>query len=379
MTINRRAALAGMTSLLAAVGLPKRAGAEAKQSGRDAGPPAQARRLRKIATEEAWTTPEAAEALRAVVRRGGRNLDLALLTGIYDAPAGTTPRFLPQLLDIERLRLAEMDANGVDIHLLSLTAPGVQMFSASEGAALASLTNDRLAEIIRRHPKRFAALASFAPQDPRAAVKEMERAINTLKLNGFIVNSHTDNAYLDQPRFWPILEAAQGLDAPLYIHPRAPSDGMAEPFRDYRMESAVWGYGVEVGTHAVRLMLSGVLDRFPRLRIVLGHMGEALPFWMWRLDFMGAPGARAAGRPNQLKPSEYFKRNFAITTSGVEDPLALRFCIDKLGIDGIMWAIDYPYQPTAPAVKFLESAPLSDQERMQIAHGNAERIFRIRA
>jgi predicted TIM-barrel fold metal-dependent hydrolase len=122
-----------------------------------------------------------------------------------------------------------------------------------------------------------------------------------------------------------------------------------------------------------------VLDRFPRLRIVLGHLGEALPFWMWRLDYMGAPGARAAGRPNQLKPSEYFRRNFAITTSGVEDPLALRFCIDKFGVDGIMWAIDYPYQPTAPAVEFLETAPLSDHEREQIAHGNAERIFRIRA
>lgn len=379
MSIGRRSALVRMTALLAAAGLPRRTGAEVRQSVQDAGSPAQAKHLRKIATEEAWVTPEVAEALRAVVRRGGRNLDLALLTGIYDPPAGTMPRFLAQLLDVERLRLAEMDASGVDMHLLSLTAPGVQMFAPDVANTLARLTNDRLADIVRRHPKRFAALASFAPQDPSAAAKEMERAINTLKLNGFIVNSHTENAYLDQPRFWPILEAAQALDAPLYIHPRAPSDGMAEPFRDYRLESAVWGYGVETGTHAVRLMLSGVLDRFPRLRIVLGHMGEALPFWMWRLDFMGAPGARAAGRPNQLKPSEYFKRNFAITTSGLEDPLALRFCIDKLGVDGIMWAIDYPYQPTAPAVEFLETAPLSEQERRQIAHANAERIFRIGA
>jgi 5-carboxyvanillate decarboxylase len=379
MATGRRAALIRMTTLLAAVGRPRRAGAEAKPSVQDAGLPAPASRLRKIATEEAWTPSEVAEALRAVVRRGGRNLDLALLKGIYDPPPGAPPRFLPQLLDVERLRLAEMDASGVDMHLLSLTAPGVQMFAPDIAGTLARLSNDRLAEIVRRQPKRFAALASFAPQDPRAAAKEMERAVNTLKLNGFIVNSHTENAYLDQPRFWPILEAAQGLDAPLYIHPRAPSDGMAEPFRDYRTEGPVWGYGVETGTHAVRLMLSGVLDRFPRLRIVLGHMGEALPFWMWRLDFMGAPGARAAGRPNQLKPSEYFKRNFAITTSGLEDPLALRFCIDKLGIASIMWAIDYPFQPTAPAVKFLETAPLSDQERRQIAYGNAERIFRIKA
>jgi 5-carboxyvanillate decarboxylase len=378
MIISRRAALIRMALPLAAIGLSERAGAEERRAGQDAGIPAQAPRLRKIATEEAWVTPEVAEALRDVVRRGGRNLDLPLLRSIYDAPAGTPPRFLPQLLDAERQRLAEMDANGVDMHLLSLTAPGVQMFTPDVAGTLARLSNDRLAEIVRRHPKRFAGLASFAPQDPRAAAKEMERAVHTLKLNGFIVNSHTDNAYLDEPRFWPILEAAEGLDAPLYIHPRAPSDGMAEPFRDYRVEGAVWGYGVEAGTHAVRLMLSGVLDRFPRLRIVLGHMGEALPFWMWRLDFMGAPGARAAGRPNQLKPSEYFKRNFAITTSGVEDPLALRFCIDKLGIDAVMWAIDYPYQPTAPAVKFLESAPLSDRERSLLAHGNAERIFRIR-
>ena len=119
-------------------------------------------------------------------------------------------------------------------------------------------------------------------------------ALRFVRLSGFLVNSHTDNLYLDDPRFWPILEAAEALDAPLYIHPRAPSDGMAAPFRDYRMEGSIWGYGMETGTHAVRLMLSGVLDRFPRLRIVLGHMGEALPFWLWRLDYMAAPGSRAA-------------------------------------------------------------------------------------
>ena len=144
------------------------------------------------------------------------------------------------------------------------------------------------------------------------------------------------------------------------------------------MEGSIWGYGMETGTHAVRLMLSGVLDRFPRLRIVLGHMGEALPFWLWRLDYMASPGSRADLR-NQLKASEYFRRNFAITTSGLEDPVVLRLCVDKIGIDNVMWAIDYPYQPTAPAVAFLESAPLSTADRERIAHGNAERIFGIRA
>ena len=358
------------------------------------------RRVRKIATEEAFTIPEIAAAVREVVRQGGPNLDLKLLRLIYDPPSdvppsgqsrvatgatgatGTTSRdalartLLPRLLDIGDGRLADMDANGVDLHLLSLTMPGVQSFDPATAVTLARLSNDRLSEAVRRHPTRFAGLASFAPQDPAAAAKEMERAINALGLKGFLVNSHTQNGYLDEPRFWPILEAAEALGAPLYIHPRAPSDGMAAPFRDYRMEGAIWGYGVEASTHAVRLMLSGVLDRFPRLRIVLGHMGEALPFWLWRLDYMAAPGSRADLR-NQLKPGEYFRRNFAITTSGLEDPLVLRFCVDKIGIDNIMWAIDYPYQPTAPAVAFLESAPLSDQDRERLAHRNAERIFRL--
>jgi predicted TIM-barrel fold metal-dependent hydrolase len=346
-------------------------------------------RLRKIATEEAFTIPEVAEAVRAVVRGGGPNLDLKLLTLVYDAPTATPVHastgpdrdavarlLLPRLLDVGKLRLDEMDAHGVDVHVLSLGVPGVQMFAAPEAVTLARLANDSLAEAVRRQPTRFAGLAAFAPQDPKEAVKEMERAVRVLKLNGFLVNSHTGNGYLDEERFWPILEAAEALDAPLYIHPRAPSDGMAAPFRDYRMEGAIWGYGMEAGTHAVRLMLSGVLDRFPRLRVVLGHMGEALPFWLWRLDFMASPGSRAALR-NQLKPSEYVRRNFALTTSGLEDPAVLRLCLQKVGLERVMWAIDYPYQPTAGAVAFLDSAPLSDAERAAVSHGNAERIFRI--
>jgi 5-carboxyvanillate decarboxylase len=390
--IDRRTMLTGISAAIAAVAWPANArGKQAPGSEQDRHPSGAGRRLRRIATEEAFTIPEIAEALRHVVQRGGSNLDLSLLSLVYGAPAespATTPqtgtanrdalarRFLAQLLDLDTARLADMDANNVDVHLLSLTSPGVQMFEPDKAVALARLSNDRLSEAIRRHPTRFAGLASFAPQDPAAAAKEMERAIHVLKLNGFLVNSHTANGYLDEPRFWPILEAAEALDAPLYIHPRAPSDGMAAPFRDYRMEGSIWGYGVETGTHAVRLMLSGVLDRFPRLRIALGHMGEALPFWLWRLDFMAAPGSRAALR-NQLKPSEYMQRNFAITTSGLEDPLVLRFCIDKVGLDRVMWAIDYPYQPTAPAVAFLDSAPLSEHERSQIASRNAERIFRL--
>jgi 5-carboxyvanillate decarboxylase len=391
-TINRRTALLGMSAFAGSTvaGFSKIASANDDFDQGNRLPTGS--KVRMIATEEAFVITEIADELRVLTRRGGTNLDLKLLSTIYDAPQlpkeqptpATTSRdglarlLLPKLLDVGAGRLADMDASGVDMHLLSLAMPGVQMFEKDKAIALARLSNDRLREIIDRHPKRFAGLAAFAPQDPNAAAKEMERAIHTLKLKGFLVNSHTANAYLDEQRFYPILEAAEALNAPLYIHPRAPSDGMATPFNDYRIEGAIWGYGAETGVHALRLMMSGALDRFPRLKIVLGHMGEALPFWMWRLDFMGAPGGRA-GRFNKLKPSEYFKRNFAITTSGVEDPLALRFCIDKLGVESVMWAIDYPFQPTAPAVAFLENTALSEEERKLITHGNAERIFNIKA
>jgi predicted TIM-barrel fold metal-dependent hydrolase len=366
MTVDRREMLGAMSALtMAAV-----AGEAGSATEVGAKKPS-----RKIATEEACSIPEVAQGLRDVARTTWSNLDMKLVARIYNAPADRPPPFLADLLDIDAGRLRLMDENGVDMHILSLTAPGVQMFDADTGTALAALANDRIAEAVRRHPTRFAGLATFAPQDPARAVKEMQRAIGTLKLNGFIINSHTNNEYLDQQKFWPILEAAEALGAAIYIHPRAPSDGMAAPFRDYNSEGAVWGYGMETGTHAVRLMLSGVFDRFPKLRIVLGHMGEAVPFWLWRLDFMGNP--RWGTRPNQLTPSEYFKRNFAITTSGVEDHLALRYCIDRIGVDNVMWAIDHPYQPTPPAVAFIDTAPISEADKEKVAHANAARIFHI--
>jgi 5-carboxyvanillate decarboxylase len=391
--MNRRSVLKNLSAIAAASTLPPFVkGTKPSPGGVSNTTPVA--RVRKIATEEAFTIPEIAEAIRGLVKKGGVNLDVLLLKQLYDVPnvnpAATQPEsnevsnrdkaakdMLPRLLDFDKIRIENMDANNVDMHILSLVMPGVQMFEPQQASELAQLANDRLSDVIRRHPTRFAGLASFAPQDPNAAVKEMERSISRLKLNGFIVNSHTGNAYLDDPRFAPILEAAEALGAPLYIHPRAPSDGMATPFRDYRLEGAVWGYGIETATHILRLIFGGIFDRFPKLQVVIGHMGEALPFWLGRLDFMGAPGARA-GRKNQLKPSEYFQRNITITTSGVEDPLALKYCIDKIGVDRIMWAIDYPFQPTAASVAFIETAPMSDSDRVKVAYRNAERIFGIK-
>ncbi|MDB6010059.1 MAG: putative hydrolase [Gammaproteobacteria bacterium] len=341
-----------------------------------------AKSMRKIATEEAWSIPEVAAALRAVARGPTSSLDKLLVAGIYDAASTKSGysvlNFLDGLLDVEGRRLREMNEYGVDVQLLSLTAPGVQMFDADTATELAALANDRMAEICRKHPTRFAGLASFAPQSPKRAVKEMERAIRTLKLNGFILNSHTNGEYLDDPKYWPVLEAAEALDSCIYIHPRAPSDGLKGPLQDYGMDSAMWGYGVEVGTHAVRMMAAGVFDRFPKLKICIGHMGEAIPFWIWRIDFMSGRAQDSGRAPKtQLRMEEYFRRNFVITTSGVEDPLALDYAIKRIGIDNVLWAIDYPYQPTKPAVEFMDLAPVTAEERGKLYHENAERIFHI--
>jgi 2,3-dihydroxybenzoate decarboxylase/5-carboxyvanillate decarboxylase len=337
--------------------------------------------FRKIATEEAFSIPEIASALQSITRSSSTSLDLNLMKTIYDSSPenGSGSELLRRLLDLDGERLRAMNESHVDMHLLSLTAPGVQMFDADTATHLAALANDRLAETITRNPSRFAGLASFAPHSPKRAAKEMERAINSLGLNGFMVNSHTNSEYLDDPKFWPILETAEALSAPLYIHPRAPSDGMAEPFRSYGIEGAMWGYGVEVGTHVVRLICAGVFDRFPELQIVIGHMGEAVPFWLWRIDFMHARAvATHRAKKLELKPSEYFKRNFAITTSGMESPEALQYSIKVLGVEKVMWAIDYPYQPTAPAVAFMDSVEMPDADKELVYHGNAERIFGIR-
>jgi 5-carboxyvanillate decarboxylase len=337
------------------------------------------RKFRRIATEEAFSIPEVANALRDVARAPGHSLDLMLVQQIYDAQTdGPRAQLRGRLLDLEQERLRDMDENGVDVHLLSLTAPGVQMFDADTATDLAILANDRLAEVISRHPTRFAGLASFAPHSPKRAAKEMERAIQKLELNGFVVNSHTNGEYLDDPKYWPALEAAEALGACIYIHPRAPAEGLAAPFRHYGMDSALWAYGVETATHAVRMILGGVFDRFPKLKICLGHMGEGVHFWLWRIDYMSTSAQKQGRAPKlQLKPSEYFKRNFVITTSGQESHLALDFSIKALGAENVMWAIDYPYQPSAPAVAFMDSAPLSDADKAKVYHQNAERVFRI--
>lgn len=333
-------------------------------------------RFRRIATEEACTTPDVVEAMRALAQGPSPSLDMGLVRSTY-VPNPPT-RWLAALLDFESERLKIMDAANVDMHVLSLSSPGVQMFDADLACSLATSANDLMADYVRRRPQRFAMLASFAPHAPERAAKEMQRVVDAHKVGGFIINSHTFNEYLDDPKFWAIFEAAEALQRPIYLHPRQPSEGMAVPFMEYSMSSAMWGFAVETGTHALRLILGGVFDRFPKLQLVLGHMGEGLPYYLTRIDHW-YPILFREGRVARLKmrPSDYFRRNFLITTSGMETHDVLQFCLTILGADRIMWAIDYPFEDMAPAVRFMDSAPISDADKARIYSGNAERVFHI--
>jgi 5-carboxyvanillate decarboxylase len=330
---------------------------------------------RRIATEEAFSTPEQMDAMREILARQTDYHPDLFLWKIQTDPNGPVNK---RLLDLEGERMKIMDHDGVDMHLLSLTSTGVQMMDASRAMEVAVSANDRLASAIARHPTRFTGLATVPPQDVPGAIKEAERVIRRLKLNGIIINSHTNGEYLSDRRYWPLLEAIAGLKAALYIHPRAPIPAMAEAFRTDHLEHAIWGYQAETGLHALRLITSGVFDAIPNLKIVLGHMGEALPYWLYRLDYMHGMVAIRIDRPKLKKrPSDYIKENFAITTSGMNWHPVLKFCIEAVGADNIMWAIDYPYQTSPDAVEFMNTAPISDVDKHKIFHKNAERIFHI--
>ncbi|MTD56481.1 amidohydrolase family protein [Amycolatopsis pithecellobii] len=292
----------------------------------------------------------------------------------------TTEPMRSALTDLEA-RLATMDAIGQDMALLSLNAPGVQPYPARDAVPLARTVNDSLAEIVRRHPTRFGALGTVAPQDPTAAAAEVERIMSQLRLSGLMINSHTAGHYLDEPQFAPLLDAAESAHAPLYLHPRFPS--MLRQYERYGLQGPIWGYQAEAGLHAMRLILSGVLDRNPDLTIVLGHLGEGIPYWLKRINNRHAFMARTAGtagsiRPLELTPSEYFRRNFVITTSGMTDPRVLELAFDAIGEDRIMFAIDAPYEDPEETINFLRDTPLSAAQRSNLSHATAERVFGLR-
>jgi 2,3-dihydroxybenzoate decarboxylase len=286
-------------------------------------------------------------------------------------------RWATRLTDFTDYRLPEMDAHGIDMQVLSLTSPGLQMQPDARVAVEdARRANDALAEIIANQPTRFSGLAALPLQDPDTAAGELRRAVVDLRLPGALVNDHTLGEYLDAPRFGVVWAALEELGVPLYIHPsgRPPDqwhvlDGRPE------LSGPSFSWAAATAGHALRLIYGGVFDRFPSTTVILGHMGEFLPFQLARLDARHVD----LDLENGLKklPSQYFLDNFAITTSGVCSHAALLGVVLEIGIKNVLFAVDYPYESTADAVQFLDSAPLAEADLAQIAHGNAERILRM--
>ena len=240
----------------------------------------------RIATEEAFAPPELITLWRDMIdKRAYDDPGFVSLVGYYAGARSERAAFVfDRLQDLGERRLADMDAAGIDRQVISLTAPGTQVLEPGDAAAIAALANDRLAEACRRHPERFSGLTAIAPQDPAGAAREIERGHRELGFNGVIINSHTKGEYLDDPTFVPLLEAAEALDTPIYRHPNTAPKNFIQPMLDAGLDGAIWGFAVETGTHLLRLITKGVFDRFPRLKMVVGHLGEALPFWMYRLN-----------------------------------------------------------------------------------------------
>lgn len=335
---------------------------------------------RRIATEEAFITAEIA-----------REYDRLLEDALSDDPGfnamwrgiGGNENFRRKLLDLDAARISDMDSAGIAMQLLLLTAPGVQVFDAAAATALARSVNDELVAAIARHPGRLAGLAVIAPQDPEQAAKELERGVAALGLKGAVVNSHTFGEYLDEPRYWEIFEAAESLAAPIYIHPRPPPPGMLEPYLSRGLSGPLGGFSAEVYLHTLAIITAGVFDRFPRLQIVIGHLGEGLPYLMYRLDYMQhhaeAPGLRGkeGGTRLERKISDYLRSNIHVTTSGMAWEPAIRFAQSVLGADRVLYAMDYPYQFDLDEVIATDNLSISDHDKKLLFQTNAERLFRL--
>ena len=337
----------------------------------------------RIACEEAFFPQEIYQHyLKEIERNPADEPGFMSLMGFFLVSRDPYPlNVRERLLDLGERRINDMDESGIDKQLIFLTAPGVQIFDASTANSLAILSNDQLAQACRDHPDRFAGLAAVAPQDPPAAALELERAVGTLGLKGAVINSHTKGEYLDDTRFWPIFEAAEALEVPIYIHPRTPSPKMLEPIMEVGMEAAMFGFGVEVALHTLRIIAAGVFDRFPRLKVVIGHCGEALPFWLYRIDHMHGAAVRS-GRHARLqklarKPSEYLRDNIYITTSGMAWEPVVSFCQSVLGMDRVLYAMDYPYQYLPAEVQVYDDLPISAAEKTKFYQTNAEKLFSL--
>lgn len=273
-----------------------------------------------------------------------------------------------------------MDRAGIDMQVLSLTAPGVQSLDASEAVALAREENDRLAEAVRHYPTRFAGFAALPTSAPGVAADELERTVKTSGFKGALINGHTRGRYLDDPFFWPILERAQALQVPIYLHPTPPPQPVLDtyyagfsPEVTSLLSTGAWGWHIETAVHVIRLILGGVFDRYPHLQLVIGHMGEALPFMMARIDGTLPTTLTKLDRPL----GAYFRENLHYTFSGFNWTPPFLDLLLQVGVDRILFSADYPFRSMEWARTFLDQLPVSPADKERIAHGNAERLLRL--
>jgi predicted TIM-barrel fold metal-dependent hydrolase len=282
-----------------------------------------------------------------------------------------------RLRDVDAKRISEMDAAGIDMQVLSLSAPGVEQMEPTNAVAMARDTNDYLADAVKKHPTRFAGFAAVPTGAPKQAVEELERRIRE-GFKGAVINGHNRGRYLDDKFYWPILECAEALNVPIHLHPTpAPqavidvSYGGFSPMVTDMLAGGAWGWHIETAVHIIRMVCGGVFDRFPKLQFVIGHMGEGLPFFFQRLDIIPV-------ETTKLKHpiSHYLKNNVHYTFSGMNyGGVFQNLLIELGGVDRIMFSADYPYQSMTWARTFLDQIPVSDADKEWIAHGNAERLF----
>jgi predicted TIM-barrel fold metal-dependent hydrolase len=285
-----------------------------------------------------------------------------------------------KLADLDAERLHDMDAAGITLQVLSLNAPGTQTLDAAIAVSLAREANDRLAEAVRAHPDRLAGFATLPTPDPRASASELERAVTMHGFKGAMIHGTTDGRFLDDPIYWPIFEAAEQLGVPLYLHPAEPPATVYEayyagfaPATSRALATTAWGWQIETGLHVLRLIVAGVFERFPRLQVIIGHMGEALPFFLTRATDRLPPAVTQLPRSVE----EYVRGHVSITTSGIFTLPPFVCALQVLGVDRILFSVDYPYSGNDVGRHFLDALPVSEDDREKIAHGNAQRLLRL--
>jgi 2,3-dihydroxybenzoate decarboxylase len=275
-----------------------------------------------------------------------------------------------------------MDETGIDKAVLALTSPGAQpILDPEEARTVARRANDYLAEHVAARPDRYVGMTAIAPQDPQWSAEEIRRGAKELRFKGVQINSHTQGEYLDDPKFDPIFRALADTGQLLYIHPSTPPDSMIGPMLEAGLDGAIFGFGVETGMHLLRLITIGIFDRYPGLQIVVGHAGEALPYWAYRLDYMHQAGVRSKryARMKPLKKTilEYLRSNVLITTSGMAWAPAILFAQSVLGEDRVMYAMDYPYQYEPDEVRTHDLLEIPLETKRKLMQKNAERWFKL--